>query len=366
MLDLPASFTNSQPPTRRQWLRLSLGAGLGMAGAGLGAAQIDSNSRDLSWRERRLQGLGTHLHLRAAHADGAQADAGLDAAVAAIRHVERQFSLFDAQSALSCLNRDGVLRQPHPDFVRLVSLAQQISAKSGGAFDVTVQPLWLTWQRAKSEGRLPTATELNLARACIGWQFLQVSTDNIRFKKPGMALTLNGIAQGFAGDLATKALRTHGIDHALLDTGEWSALGHSPDGAAWRLGVADPRDARKLVATLALTLTDSEGASSGPASTAGTLRALATSSDAVYRFSADDRHHHIFDPKTGDSPTGLASLTVLAPTCSMADALTKVMFMGDKNRAIQLAKLWRVEVLAVEKSGRWAASPGLAEMVAKS
>lgn len=348
----PAANSNSPPPTRRQWLRLSLGAGAGLASMGLGASK-----RELHWRDRRLQGLGTDLSLRAAHVDAMQAETGLDAAVAAIRHVEQQFSLFDATSALSRLNRDGILKQPHPDFVRLLSMSQQISARSGGSFDVTVQPLWLIWQRAKSEGRLPTSTELTSARSRIGWQFLEVSADKIRFKKPGMALTMNGIAQGFAGDLAAAALRAHGIDNALLDTGEWSALGQSPDAGAWRLGIANPREEQKLIATLAL--------ASGQGS-AGRSHAVATSSDAFYRFGFDDRHHHIFNPKTGDSPTRLASVTVVAPTCTLADALTKVMFMGDMRNALQLAKDWRVEVLAVGKSGRWLASSGLTAMLVKN
>jgi FAD:protein FMN transferase len=183
---------------------------------------------------------------------------------------------------------------------------------------------------------------------------LEVGAHKISFKKPGMALTLNGIAQGFAGDLAAAALGAQGIHNALLNTGEWSAVGQSPQGSAWRLGIADPREEHKLVATLALL-----GRRVAPC-------AVATSSDAFCRFGRDDRHHHIFDPKTGDSPTGLASVTVVAPSCTLADAMTKVLFMGDKQNALDLAKKWQVEVLAVDKSGHWLASSGLNAIIAKS
>jgi FAD:protein FMN transferase len=332
--------TQQGTPTRRQWLRLSLGASAGglLTQAALGKAF------NLVWRERLMVGLGTTLTLRAGHTDGARADAGLDAAVAAIRHVEQQMSLFIAGSAVSRLNRDGRLDNPHPDLVRVLQLAQHVSAQSQGAFDVTVQPLWLAWAAAQRAGRLPTQLELDAARSRVGWQKLQVTANRIRFLQPGMALTLNGIAQGFASDLARAALQAHGVEHALIDTGEWSALGQSPEQTPWTLGIANPRLENALVAKINL-----DG------------RAVATSSDAHYRFGADDVHHHIFDPHTGYSPRALASVTVLAPTCALADALTKVMFMGDAAQAQALAKRWGVDVLVVEKNGQWRASEGLSK-----
>jgi FAD:protein FMN transferase len=327
-------------PTRRQWLRFSMGAS-----AGLLAQVALGKSVNLEWRERLMVGVGTTLTLRAGHADGACADAGLDAAVAAIRHVEQQMSLFNPQSALSKLNREGVLNNPHADLVRVLQLAQQVSAKSDGAFDVTVQPLWLAWATAQREGRLPTKRALDAARARVGWQYVQVSQERIRLMRTSMALTLNGIAQGFAGDLARSALQAHGIEHALIDTGEWSALGQSPEQSPWTLGIANPRLENTVISKISL-----DG------------RALATSSDAHYRFGTDDVHHHIFDPHTGYSPRALASVTVLAPTCTLADALTKVMFMATSAaQALVLAKRWKVDVLVVEKNGQWLASEGLAK-----
>ena len=122
--------------------------------AGLLMSQACAKTSSLQWRDTAMVGLGTTLSLRAAHADGERARAGLDAAVAAIRHVEAQMSLFNPDSALSTLNREGVLYNPHPDLVRVLRLAQQVSAQSQGTFDVTVQPLWLAWAAAQREGRL--------------------------------------------------------------------------------------------------------------------------------------------------------------------------------------------------------------------
>ena len=324
-------------PNRRAWLRLAIGACAAVA-----AASPAGVTRPAHWRERTLLGFGSTLWLRAAHDDVATVEAGLDAAVAAVRHVERQMSLFDPDSALCRLNRDGVLHGPHPDLVAVLTLAQRLSAASAGAFDVTVQPLWRAWADAHRAGRLPTVRELQQARRLVGWRGLQIHPDRLQLARPGMALTLNGIAQGFAADLASARLQSHGIRDALLNTGEWVALGQAPQATPGRRGVADPRAADAVLATLA-----ADG------------RAIACSSDDKLAFSADLRHHHILDPRTGGSPPALASVVVAAPTCALADALTKVMFMGTADDALALAQRWRVDVLAVEKGGRWLASPGL-------
>ncbi len=333
-------------PSRRRFLRLALGLG-----AGLGAPATRAGEA-LQWRERALLGFGSSLWLRAAHADPHRAEAGLGAAVAALRHVESQMSLFDPASALSRLNRDGVLDDPHPDLLAVLRLARAVAARSDGAFDVSVQPLWLAWDRARRAGRLAGEPELRQARSLVDWRGIDLSPRRVQLRRPGMALTLNGIAQGCAADLAKAALQSHGIAHALLDTGEWSALGTGPDAKPWTLGVADPRSAGAVIARL-----HAHG------------RAVATSSDAHYSFSADRRHHHILDPRTGDSPRELASVTVAAPSCALADALTKVVFMGGWRGALPLARRWNVDVLVVDKAGRWqtsarswlaSASPGAA------
>ena len=326
--------------SRRGWLRLAVG---GAAATGLAGSSADdaAGAIALQWRQRALLGFGTTLSLRVAHGDAAIAEAGLDAVVAAIRHVERQMSLFDPDSALSVLNREGELRDPHPDLLEVLTLSQQVSAASAGRFDVTVQPLWKAWAEAKRLGRSPTSRELQAARRCVGWQGVELRPERIRLMRPGMALTLNGIAQGFAADVASTRLRALGIRHALVNTGEWATLGESPQAGPWRLGVAHPRVAGQLLATLI-----------------GDGRAIACSSDAL-SFSTDHRHHHIFDPRSGDSPRALSTVVVAAPTCALADALTKVMFMGTVSDALALATQWRVDVLAADKAGAWSASPGL-------
>ena len=327
-------------PDRRQCLRVALGLGAtlltGHAAAGRGGA--------LQWRDRALIGFGTTLWLRAAHADVQRVEAGLDAAVQAIRHVERQMSLFDESSALCQLNSDGRLRAADPDLLRVLRLAQHVAAGSQGAFDITVQPLWQAWESARRSGAVATAGALRSARRQVDWRAIRLDGVDVFLQRPGMALSLNGIAQGYAADLARARLQAHGIAHALLDTGEWSAWGQGPEAAPWRLVVEEPVLPDQFLEGLQLV---SDG------------RAVATSSDSHSVFSADRRHHHIIDPRTGYSPTAWSSVTVLAHSCALADALTKVLFMATPAQALQQAQRWGVDVLLIDKTGRWRASSGV-------
>lgn len=349
--------------SRRTWLRASLGVGVAAAGAA-GLTRVTrpnspsngANPSAVAWRERVLMGFGTTLWLRAAHPDTKLLDRALDAAVAELRRIESSLSLFRANSDLTQLNAQGVLVNPDHRLVDLLRLANDISRDSGGAFDVSVQPLWALWHDAGKQRRIPSDQELRQARQRVGWQGIQIESDAIRLR-PGMALTLNGIAQGYASDRARQVLVAHGIEQALLDTGEWTAMSRDYRAANWRLGLANPRARDKLIATLV-----ADG------------RSVATSSDEHTYFTNDRLHHHIFDPFSGRSPASLASVTVLAASCAKADALTKVFFMADPDgaglarrdasnpliqAAIRLTRQWQVDALLVDKQGNWWGSSGL-------
>ena len=251
-------------------------------------------------------------------------------------------SLFREDSALSRLNRDGVLDGAPPELRVVLASARLVAEASQGAFAAPGPPLWRAWARARDEGRLPTPAERRAALARVDWRGVHVDDDRVRLARPGMAVTLNGIAQGWAADRVRAVLAGHGIAHALVDAGEYAMRGHDAAGGRWTLGLADPRDESRLMARL---LADG--------------RCVATSSDAQLRFTADGRHHHILDPRSGDSPPALAGVTVAAPSGALADALTKVFFVAGPARAREVARAWDVDALWVAKDGRWQATPGL-------
>ncbi len=321
---------------RRQCLRVALGLFASGLSPQLFAAQSAAQTL-LVWRQRAMVGFGTTLWLKAAHANTDLLESALDEAVAAIRHIEKQMSLFDPHSALARLNARGILHRPDPDLLAVLTLAHQVSARSDGAFDVSMQPLWRLWSQASAQGALPSSRAVAQARQRVNWRAVDVSPAMVRLNQRGMALSLNGIAQGYASDRVKAILQARGIEHALVDTGETSLLGQAPDGSDWAFGIEQA----------------ARGAAEAAPVLSGDGRAIATSSDVHTVFSTDHRHHHIMDPRTGYSPTYWSSVTVLAERCALADALTKVFFMLPPERIQAAAHDWGVDVVLQDKAGHW-------------
>ena len=326
---------------RRQFIQAGLGLGA------LPATYATSLPNALHWRESTFTGLGTIMSIRAAHPDSDALTQALLHARQVIARVEDEMSLFRPTSALSRLNATGVLQQPSAELLHILQMSQRIAAHSDGAFDVTVQPLWQLYAKAQKKGRLPNPFEVAEVRQHVGWQHLQVNATQIKLMRPGMGVSLNGIAQGYAADCVRTSLKRDGVAHALINTGEWSAIGLADGQRPWTLGVADPHRMNQWLARVTM-----NGLS------------VATSADDQCAFSEDRQHHHIFNPHTGYSPQDISSVTVAAPTCAMADALTKVLFVGGYDRALSLAKTWRVAALVIKKNGKWQASDSLSLVAA--
>jgi thiamine biosynthesis lipoprotein len=157
-----------------------------------------------------------------------------------------------------------------------------------------------------------------------------------------MAVTLNGIAQGYAADAAMRVLRAHGIEHALVDAGEFSARGTNAKRNAWSIGIQHPREREAFAALARLE-----------------NRCLATSGDYETAFSEDFSQHHIVNPHTGRSPEELASVSVLAPDAMTADALSTALFVLGAERGQELLREFpATDALIITKNGRHIATRG--------
>lgn len=292
----------------------------------LGAAGLALRRQDLHTYTDAGLVFGTTVSIRVLHDDETTARTALAAALAALRDVDRLMSIYRADSQVGRLNRDGYLSHPDSRLLQVLRTAQMLAQKTDGAFDVTVQPLW----QAANEGRVSTKLFPR-----IGWQKLAISDHELRFRHPNMAMTLNGIAQGYGADQALSVLKQHGIRHALLDTGEFASLGTNEAGDPWMLAVRDPRNASAFAQVLA-----ADG------------RCLATSGDYETRFADDFSEHHIIDPHTGKSPTTLAAVSVLAPTGLLADGLSTAFMVLGTEKSLALAATWPdVDVMCITKTG---------------
>ncbi|KAF0172398.1 MAG: ApbE family lipoprotein [Rhodobacteraceae bacterium] len=200
---------------------------------------------------------------------------------AELTRIETTFSLH-RDSALTRLNRDGHLAYPGPDLLALIALATQIHTATAGAFDPSIQPLWLA-----------TASDTDPAQAETGWQRLHTTAEELRLA-PGMALTFNGIAQGHAADSIAALLRAEGYDNVLIDMGEIIGLGPTP----WQAAIADPTG--QTLAEIPLQ-----------------NRALATSSPRGTVIGANQPH--ILHPTRRPQ---WSTVSISAPSAALADALS--------------------------------------------
>ena len=315
---------------RRRFIALSLGTG---ASIGLAPKLFSSQ---LSRVEEKSVALGSEISLVACHEDREIAQRAVRAAFKALDEFEDLLSLYRPHSQICQLNRERVLKQPHLDTLTVVRSALEWARLTDGAFDPTVQPLW----SVHAADGAPNPSTLEKARRSVNWRKVKVSPGEIRLA-PGQEITLNGIAPGFAADRVRKIFVAHGIRHALVNTGEFCAMGTKPEGNPWQIGIQHPR-VREAYAALA-TVED---------------RCLSTSGDYETKFSDDFSSHHIFDPATGQSPTELSSVTALAPTGLDADALSTAIFVLGATRGLALAaRRKNVDVFLITKNGRILATP---------
>lgn len=238
-------------------------------------------------------------------------EAALADARSELARIEALFSLYQPRSALSRLNETGRLAAPDPAFSEILALCDRVATATLGRFDPTVQPLW----RALSQGG-----DLGAARALIGWG--RVQRGPVIRLAPGQALTLNGIAQGYASDRVAAGLAAAGFDRALVDIGEFRGLG-----GPWRIGIEDPVHGRLGQ----VTLTDGAVATSSPG-------ALHLPGGAT----------HILDPLSGGTVAPLwSTVSVEADSAALADALSTALCLmpRDEIAALRLPGLRRVRLV---------------------
>ncbi|MEM9341758.1 MAG: FAD:protein FMN transferase [Pseudomonadota bacterium] len=233
----------------------------------------------------------------------------LDAAVAEIRAAEAHFSLYDPTSELSRLNAEGGGTLSSP-MAELLGLCDVMHRETGGLFDATVQPVFA----ALARGERPPWEG-------VGWDRV-ILNDNELALAPGQALTLNGIAQGFATDRVRATLSARGLTRALVRVGEHAAIG-----GPFRLGIEDP--IHGIVGTRTLT--------SG---------CLATSSPGALRLG---EHTHILHPR--NRPPLWSTVSIEADSAAVADAASTALCLAQLDEVRRITQALHVRTTLVDAAG---------------
>ena len=284
-----------------------------VAGSACGSARTEKS--ELARFEFEAAQMGTQFRIVLYAPDAQVAGAAADAAFARLRELDARLSDYDPESELSRLSQQSDLEVPTPwipvskDLARVLARADEISAATDGAFDVTCGKATKLWRRAIREGELPTAEALEQARASIDWRSVEVSQelDRVRLVRLGMGLDLGGIAKGYALDEMLVALAEHGVRAALVDGGGDVAASDAPPGEpGWRVELS------------AVTLDQAS-----PHRTVILSHAAVATSGDLYRAVQIGglRYSHIVDPGTALGLTTQCGASVVARDGMTADAL---------------------------------------------
>lgn len=299
-------------PSRRDALLLGIG--------GLVAAVPFARRSRLSLIRRNVLTMGTIAEFAVVHRDREEANAAIDKAIEALRLVDETMSRFLAASEVGRAN----LRAAGEPVVISQSTAAVITESlwwaeaSGGRFDPCIGGAAALWDIPHRRVPPPAVDVGHLANRRLFRQ-LEVARHRtstvVRFHDADVQIDLGGIAKGYGVDRAVDALREHGIEHALVGAGgDLYALGRSPAGESWRVGIQSPDRSDALAGALTI-----ENA------------AVATSGDYQQYFDfRARRYHHLIDPATGEPRrTPQRSVSVIAGTCVAADAAATLAFGMD-------------------------------------
>ena len=296
--------------SRRKFISISSIA----VGLSILPSSLQANVKKASWEGYAL---GAQANITLYHFDELYIKNILQECVIEIRRLEQIFSLFHRNSSIVRLNKNSFINNPPKELVELLTFSNKISSISNGSFDVTVQALWNLHSKYYSNNKNFDSKnfqkELKEVKKNIGWEKILISTKKIRFKEKNTRITLNGIAQGFITDRITDLLSRRGFSNALINLGEIRSLGNHHNGDSWKIGFSQIDKNTKLPNYVELK-----------------NQAIATSE--IYGTKFNDKYHHIFNPRTGTSANFTKSVTIIAPTATLADALsTTVAVMPRKN-----------------------------------
>lgn len=327
---------------RRQLLRITAVVGVGSS-LGLGVvAELVRRARLHRITETRTR-MGTVVTMTVVHDDPERAHAMVSDAFGEMDRLERILSRHRPDTPVARLNSGGRVDQAPPELLTVLRHAAAYARRTEGAFDITVAPLLELYAAAsRTSSGVPLRSDVSRALELVGHQRVEIGERSVRLSRPGMAVTLDGIAKGWIVDRTVVTLERGGAERVLVDAGGDMTARGEPDGP-WRVALQDPADARRARGVVHL---------SG--------RSVATSGDYMRTFTEDRRHHHIVDPRTGSSPTHTSSVTVVAASAMEADALsTAALVLGPERAPDVLAGFDGVDALLVAKDGGETRTPGM-------
>jgi thiamine biosynthesis lipoprotein len=259
--------------------------------------------------------MGTLFRIELYAPDEATARGAFRAAFSRIHDLDQTLSDYQPDSELNriCVTAVGWPVKVSDDLFKVLEASQEIAAKTGGAFDVTLGPVIRLWRQARQLHRLPDPDQLRQAASRCGYRklHLDAAARTVELDQAGIQLDVGGIAKGWAAEAALQRIGQLGIRSALVAASGDLAFSDAPPGQhGWKIGLGS----EDRVALLSNCAVSTSGASEQFLEVAGT------------------RYSHIIDPATSLGLTRDITVTVVAPHGAVADSLALALSVLDSTR----------------------------------
>ena len=285
--------------------------------------------------------MGTTYQIKLVPGDNAIADDLVDRIDNRLQALDDRFTTYQDSSELMVLNR-ATLDQPHvisEDMQTVLSIAKRVYGLTDGALDPTVKPLVNLWGFGPeyTGDVIPDPDAISVLLSSIGFEYLLLDGKaGTATRKADIQLDLSAVAKGYAVDVIADLLSKEGVTNYLVEVGgELRARGHKQNGELWRIAIEKPT-AELGVVYQAISLEN---------------EAVATSGDYRNYFEKNGkRYSHTIDPRTGyPIDHALVSVTVIAETTAVADALATAMMVMGSESALMLAEQHKIPTYLLVK-----------------
>jgi thiamine biosynthesis lipoprotein len=289
--------------------------------------------------------MGTFVTMTLMHTSRDEAEEVIGRVVEEIDRMASLMDRFDESTAVARLNREGVIEDAPPEIIEVISRSLYYHQLTRGSFDISVKPIMdlFNGKMVHGKGVLPTERELKEVLALVDSHQIELEGRRVRFKKPGMGITLDGIAKGYAVDRASEMMAGLGIVNHLINAGgDIRTMGFKEDQRPWVVAIQDPQKGNDYPDVVHM----NDGA-------------IATSGDYENFYDRERRFHHIVNPKTGLSPEQISSVSLMGLKTMDVDALaTAVLVMGPDQGIGFVDSLPQYESLIITKDGSQLRSKG--------
>lgn len=311
-----------------------------------------ATSVQAKWYSDNQDVMGTRVSVTFWLEDEAKAAEALVAVMAEMHRIDQHFSPYIASSELSRANQQAVLATAEKplaisaELTRLIDKSLYYSRLTDGAFDITFASLARYYDYRKK--LTPSEAQRAALLPAINYRLIHLDKQHqtLWFEHPQLYIDLGGIAKGYAVDRGIDILRGYGIAHASLSAGGDSRVLGDKRGRPWLVGIKNPR-ADAVAISLPLDNVS-----------------VSTSGDYERYFIADngERVHHIINPRTGKSTSGVNSVTIIGPLGFDTDPLsTSVFVMGPEKGLALINRLPGFDAVVITSQGKVLYSQGLVD-----